>query len=90
MDRIGRDMQPGVLITNHPAASEGPPTITRDGTVLNGNGRQMGLERAASLGTFEQYKQQLLDQAAAFGLDPEKITDMKRPVLYRVVDPRAR
>lgn len=86
VDRIARDMVPTMLVTNHPAASEGPPTITPDGTVLNGNGRQMALERARWQKGFDKYKDELIRQAGQFGLDPAQIRQLRNPVLYRVVD----
>jgi len=91
VDRIARDIEPAVLINKHPAASEGPPTITPDGTVINGNGRQMSLERAIDRGTYGKYKSELLKNLDQYGINPDDVQGMKNPVLYRVVemDPRS-
>lgn len=81
-----KDLNPDILITNHPAAAEGPPTITKDGTVLNGNGRQMVLERSAHVGTYPKYKDALLREAERYGINAAEVEVMERPALYRVVD----
>src|SRR5215218_9597260 len=43
-----QEARPGYFISEHPAADNGPPTVTRNGrVVLNGNGRVMTLQLAA-------------------------------------------
>lgn len=86
VQRFAKEMVPGYFISHHPDATSGPPTITPDGTVVNGNGRQMALERATQVLTYPKYKADLIKQAAAFGIDPKAVAKMNRPVLYRVVD----
>jgi hypothetical protein len=84
--RFATEMEPNYFISSHPDATSGPPTITWDGTVINGNGRNMALEMAGNVGTFAKYKAELVRQAAQFGIDPKAVEGMARPVLYRVVD----
>jgi len=76
----------GYYVSNHPGADSGPPTVTPDGTVLNGNGRAMSLELASRQGKFEWYRGKLIEQAQHFGIHPDDVRAMKRPILVRVVD----
>ncbi len=66
--------------------SDGAPIIGPDGVVESGNGRLMGARRSYDrrLDSGAAYKAALLQRAAEFGLDPEKIKAMKNPVLVRV------
>lgn len=81
-----RQMVTGFFISNHPSATNGPPTIDPSGRVINGNGRQMSIEASTHVGTYERYRADLERQAAVYGLDPATVKGMKRPALYRVVD----
>lgn len=84
--RFAQEMDTAQYLTDDPNATGGPPTITPDGIVLNGNGRQMSLEEAARTGTYSKYKADLAAKAERFGFDPKQIEGMKEPVLYRVVN----
>lgn len=87
VNRFAREMEPRYFISTHPDATSGPPTITPEGIVVNGNGRQMSIEAASFLpGKFEKYKADLVRQAKEFGLDPAVIDGMDKPALYRVVE----
>lgn len=80
-------LEPRYLVSEHPDATNGPPTITRDGNVvINGNGRQMMMEGSRFRGTYDRYREYLAANAEKFGLDPAEIARMKEPALYRVVD----
>lgn len=81
-----RAMVPGFFISNHPSATNGPPTIDPSGRVINGNGRQMSIEASTHVGTYERYRVELERTAAVYGVDPATVKGMKRPALYRVVD----
>lgn len=78
---------PGYLVTDNPDATNGPPIIESDGNVLGGNSRMMILSRVyrSSPEAAEAYKAKLVNRAATFGLDPEAIKAMKRPVLVRKI-----
>lgn len=78
-------METGYYISEHPDATNGPPTISPSGHVINGNGRQMSLEAARHVGTYEKYRAMLEAKAEQFGLDPAQVRKMKEPALYRVV-----
>ena len=88
-DRIAAKLNPEELLNTAPRASEGPPTVSPDGTVLNGNGREMG-RRLASEEAKAAYRKLLARDASHYGLTPEAVRSMKDPVLVRMVemDPR--
>lgn len=86
-----RDMAQRMQVRYHladvPDASNGSPTVTPDGTVLNGNARTMSLELASRTpGQFEKYREALEKKAAGFGVDPKQLAGMTHPVLVRVVN----
>lgn len=51
-----------------------------------GNGRVTALNHAYDLGTADTYKQELMQDAARHGVDPDVIAEMQKPILVRVVD----
>lgn len=67
-------------------AANGAPIIGADGLVESGNARTIALKRVyASRGQkAEDYKAWLRDNAATFGLSPDAIDGMAKPVLVRV------
>jgi hypothetical protein len=66
--------------------SDGAPIIGDDAVVESGNGRLMGLRRSynAKMPNIARYKEQLAARADQFGLDPDAIRKLKRPVLVRL------
>lgn len=52
---------------------------------IAGNGRMAGITAGYEKGTAEEYKRELIDDAAASGVDPAQIKKMKNPVLVRVM-----
>ena len=73
---------PEYYINNVATPLDGPPTVTPEGLVINGNGRVMTLQVAYG----EWYEQHLQDNAETYGLTEEQVSEMPRPVLVRVVD----
>lgn len=79
--------EPAFVVSTDASATNGPPIITQNGIVLGGNSRTMTLqmvygqhpEKAAA------YRQALVDNASQFGIGPQAIANMKRPMLVRVV-----
>ena len=65
-------------------ADSGAPIVGRDGIVESGNGRTMAIRMAYDQGTADEYRQFLIDEADYFGIDPDQVERMKRPVLVRV------
>ena len=85
--RFAGEKKAPYYISTHPGADSGPPTISPDGTVINGNGRVSSLQYAAHHARdYGWYRDALREQAAQFGVSPEDVDRMKHPVLVRVVD----
>lgn len=93
-DRAASEMQiSGIVQKLDPArlglsadAANGAPIVGADGLVESGNARTIALKRVyqANGQKAEDYKQFLRDNAAQFGITPEQIDAMDRPVLVRV------
>jgi len=63
---------------------QGAPILNKQGQVLDGNGRVMGLLRKLRLGTYEEFSDQVRAKAADYGITiPE---DMENPVLVRIAE----
>lgn len=77
------------LISDHPTAGEGPPIQVPDGVLISGNGRTMSVKLADDA-THERIKQAIIDRAERFGIDPEAVKGMNRPMLVREVELDAR
>ena len=71
----------------------GAPIVGKDRVVESGNGRTMAIIEAYRIGKADEYRAWLEEEAAYFGINPDKVRAMKRPVLVRVrtseVDRRA-
>lgn len=65
-------------------ADSGAPIVGRDGIVESGNGRTMAIRMAYDQGTADEYREFLISDADYFGIDPDQVERMKRPVLVRV------
>lgn len=52
---------------------------------IAGNGRMAGITEAYRRGTANQYKREMMEEAADYGIDPAVIEGMKSPVLVRVM-----
>lgn len=80
----------GYYVNTHPGADSGPPTVTPDGTVINGNGRVMSLQYAYTvLGDYDWYRNALNDARQQFGLEYASggaIELGETPVLVRIVE----
>lgn len=81
--RIAKNLDPDMLGRTR-VAYQGAPIIGKDGVVESGNGRAMAITLAYKLGKADEYRAWLLDIADMYGLNPDKIERMKRPVLVRV------
>lgn len=66
-------------------ANHGAPVIDFSGNVIGGNGRAMSIRYAydAFPERAQGYRDAVAARAAEFGLDPEKVRGMTRPVLVR-------
>ena len=66
-----------------PTPDPGAPIVGDDFMVEGGNGRTMAIKLAYSSGFADRYKKWIQKNAAEFGIDPERIAGMKKPVLVR-------
>ena len=83
--RIAQNLQPDFL-GESPQASQGAPIVGPDGIVESGNARSIALKRAYDADTEQAkaYREWLLANAESFGLDPQALAGVKRPVLVRI------
>lgn len=82
----GQQYDPAYTVNTNPDTVNGPPVVTPDGVVLGGNSRTMSTQRMYAETDGAGYRQALRDQAGQFGLKPEQVDQMKKPVLVRQVD----
>ena len=83
---IAANLDPVTLTADTHEMDTGMPTLARDGqTIIAGNGRTMAVQQAYAQhpGRAQAYRQHLIDNAAAYGLDPAAIAQMQNPVLVR-------
>ena len=75
-------------ITSSVTAYTGAPTVNTRGEVIQGNNRSAALREmwAGEPAQAQKYRQYLTDHAADFGLTPEDVEAMRRPVLVSMVD----
>ena len=66
-------------------ANHGAPVVDFSGNVIGGNGRAMSIRYAydAFPDRAQGYRDAVASRAAEFGLDPEQVRGMRRPVLVR-------
>lgn len=83
VQKTARNLDPDSLGRTQRADS-GAPIVGPDGVVESGNGRTMAIKEAYKIGEADAYRAWLIDEAAYFGLDPDKIKGMKAPVLVRI------
>ena len=93
-DRAASEMQvSGIVQRLDPArlgesadAGTGAPIVGMDGLVESGNARTIALKRVYRANGLkaDNYRRYLKDNAARFGLTPEQVDSMRRPVLVRV------
>lgn len=81
--KTAQDLDPDLLGKSRRADS-GAPIVGPDGVVESGNGRTMAVVLAYQTGKADDYRAWLTEEAPYFGLKPEKVAAMRRPVLVRV------
>jgi hypothetical protein len=81
----GDTFDPAYVLADSPDATNGAPVIDADGNVLGGNSRAMILDRVYKNNPegAAAYRAELARRASQFGIDPEQLAGMKRPVLVR-------
>ena len=81
---IAQKLNPKLLTDSH-LASEGAPIVGDDLIVESGNGRVIALDYVYRhiKKNAEKYKQYLVENAQKFGIKPEDINSVKKPILVR-------
>ena len=77
-----------VLTSNDAQGNRNPEYESDDASRMRavaGNGRMAGITEGYNRGTADEYRQEMIDDAAASGIDPETVKGMKNPVLVRVM-----
>lgn len=82
---IVREFEPIHLINDSPDATTGTPIVTPQGIVLGGNKRTMVL-KSISRDKMQLYREMLNAKIGNFGISPETIKGMNKPILVRVID----
>jgi hypothetical protein len=80
-------LNPDIVLSDDPTPTNGPPIVTGSGIVLGGNSRAMSLQLAydAPLKA-KNYKEALTEKPLIrYGIMPGNFSDMKKPVLVRMV-----
>ena len=79
--------KPALHVTDNPDASNGPILVDSSGNAIGGNGRKMMLDRVYSRNPqgAQEYRDMMTQKAAQFGIKPEDVAAMKRPVLVREI-----
>ena len=82
-----KNFDPKFLINDDNTAENGAIIVDEKGVVLGGNGRTMTLLIVVSEyhDKYEKYYSLLLKKCSYFGIDKDKISGLKNPVLVRVV-----
>lgn len=85
--RVAQQLDPDLVLDATARPTEGPGISTADGVMLSGNQRTMAIKRAyrAASPRAQAYRDRLLARAKDFGLDPETVKGLRRPVLTREV-----
>lgn len=86
VEKIAANLEPDALLTDFHTLDRGAPIIGPDMVVEAGNGRVMGLRRAAQEypERYQLYLERLRERARDFGLRPSDVDSLKRPALLRV------
>gem|GEM_PF-5271017 len=88
VDNMAQDIDPSLLTAN-PFASDGAPIIGSDGQVESGNGRTLALLKAYmshnpdGSSMADLYRRYLIKHAHEFGLNPQDVDAIERPILVR-------
>ena len=78
----------GLMLSDTTSPTDGPPILADTGQVLGGNARAMSVQVAYAQNPEQAAakKQQMVEAAEKFGLDPDAVAAMDRPLIVRVLD----
>jgi hypothetical protein len=79
-----QNYDPAYTVNTNPDAVNGPPVVTKEGIVLGGNSRTMSTQRLYAKGG-QAYRDYLRKNASQFGIKPEDIDSLQKPILVREV-----
>lgn len=68
-----------------PIMDFGAPTLSKDGRVIGGNGRVMGVSTSYDIGRVGPYRDKLNAALERFGIDASAIEGMSKPMLVRLL-----
>lgn len=68
-----------------PIMDFGAPTLSKDGRVIGGNGRVMGVSTSYDIGRVGPYREKLNAALERFGIDAASIEGMSKPMLVRLL-----
>lgn len=79
-----------LLVLKTPTPERGAPIVDEFGITFGGNNRLLIIERVYDAGTAaaERYRKAIAERAGEFGIDPQFVKDMLRPVLVRILERR--
>ena len=86
VEKIASNLEPDAVITDFHVIDRGTPIVGPDLVVEAGNGRVMGIIRAAAdyPDKYSAYKDRLRERAHDYGLNAKDVDSMETPVLIRV------
>jgi hypothetical protein len=70
----------------HPDMTAGSPTLSRDGQIIGGNGRAAAIAQAYDLPSGMAYSGPMRERLGEWGIRPEQVQGMKKPMLVRVLE----
>lgn len=68
-----------------PLMDYGAPTLAKDLSAVGGNGRLAAIRMAYDTGRADLYREGLIDTARKYGMSPEDVKAMAKPVLVRLL-----
>ena len=82
-----QNYEPDLTISDNADAINGPPVVTPNGVALGGNSRVMSTQRLYGQDGKggAAYKDYLKNKSWQYGMDPDDIDQMKKPILVREV-----
>ena len=88
-EKIAKNINPEEITGDGGAYQFSAPTVNERGEVVQGNNRSSALKRMWSSGAYadsqQRYKQYLIDHAEEFGLNPQLVASMNRPVMVNEI-----
>lgn len=88
--QVQREMDPDIVLSDFPGATEGPPISTPDRRTLSGNSRLMAMQRVYNEGgeAADRLRRAQIEAGERFGLDRAELEAMSQPIIDReIIDP---